>query len=83
MARTDTEPVEFDRQPVPALVTEETKPDIEGFLTRLQALSDEFGIYIDGCGCDGSPWLETADLSQGQIMSDISTQPKADNASRS
>jgi hypothetical protein len=30
---------------------------IKEFLDKLSKLSDEYNIYIKGCGCCGSPWL--------------------------
>lgn len=30
---------------------------LERFLQELTALSDKYEIYIEGCGCCGSPWL--------------------------
>ena len=30
---------------------------IRMFLQELTALSDKYEIYIEGCGCCGSPWL--------------------------
>ena len=30
---------------------------IRAFLQELTALSDKYEIYIEGCGCCGSPWL--------------------------
>lgn len=39
--------------------SEEAKGDVEEFLKELTALSQKYGIIIAGCGCDGSPWLET------------------------
>ena len=27
------------------------------FLQELTALSDKYQIYIEGCGCCGSPWI--------------------------
>lgn len=30
---------------------------LERFLQELSALSDRYKIYIEGCGCCGSPWL--------------------------
>ncbi len=30
---------------------------LRAFLQELTALSDKYGIYIEGCGCCGSPWL--------------------------
>lgn len=31
---------------------------IRMFLQELSALSKKYDIYIDGCGCCGSPWIE-------------------------
>lgn len=31
---------------------------IRMFLQELTALSDKYDIYIDGCGCCGSPWIK-------------------------
>ena len=30
---------------------------LRAFLQELTALSDKYEIYIEGCGCCGSPWL--------------------------
>ena len=30
---------------------------LRAFLQELTALSDKYDIYIEGCGCCGSPWL--------------------------
>ena len=30
---------------------------LKAFLQELTALSDKYEIYIEGCGCCGSPWL--------------------------
>lgn len=30
---------------------------LRSFLQELTALSDKYEIYIEGCGCCGSPWL--------------------------
>lgn len=37
---------------------------IRMFLQELTALSDKYEIYIEGCGCCGSPWLN--DLKSGK-----------------
>lgn len=37
------------------------KKDIEGFLKELTNLSLSYGIIVGGCGCCGSPYLESAD----------------------
>lgn len=33
----------------------EAKLDFEGFVAKLNELSKEYGIWISGCGCCGSP----------------------------
>lgn len=34
-------------------------PDnVKEFLKELTELCDKYNIYIKGCGCCGSPWLE-------------------------
>ena len=30
---------------------------LKGFLEELTIISAKYGIYIDGCGCCGSPYL--------------------------
>ena len=40
------------------------------FLQELTALSDKYEIYIKGCGCCGSPWLE--DLKSGNSYDNLS-----------
>lgn len=37
---------------------------LKAFLQELTALSDKYEIYIEGCGCCGSPWLN--DLQAGK-----------------
>jgi hypothetical protein len=32
------------------------------FLLKLSELSNQYGIKISGCGCCGSPWLQTFDV---------------------
>ena len=36
----------------------EQKARIEVFLHELTGLCKKYDIYIKGCGCCGSPWLE-------------------------
>ena len=36
----------------------EQKARIEVFLHELTGLCEKYDIYIKGCGCCGSPWLE-------------------------
>lgn len=30
---------------------------LRAFLQELTALSDKYEMYIEGCGCCGSPWI--------------------------
>jgi hypothetical protein len=39
-----------------------TKEQVDKFLRGLEALTAETGIYIDGCGCCGSPSFNKYDL---------------------
>lgn len=43
---------------------------IRAFLQELTALSDKYEIYIEGCGCCGSPWLN--DLQAGKSYDNLS-----------
>ena len=36
----------------------EQKARIQVFLHELTGLSQKYDIYIKGCGCCGSPWIE-------------------------
>lgn len=33
---------------------------LERFLKELSGISKKYGIYVDGCGCCGSPYLSTS-----------------------
>lgn len=35
-----------------------TREEALQFLAALQAVSNAYGIVVDGCGCHGSPWME-------------------------
>ena len=35
--------------------------DIEEFLEKLSELSNNYGLYISGCGCCGSPYIVRMD----------------------
>lgn len=35
--------------------------DVDGFLAELARLSETYSIYIGGCGCCASPYLEAVD----------------------
>jgi hypothetical protein len=41
-------------------------PKIEAFLKALTQLSLDHGVFIRGCGCCGSPWVEANDKSSGR-----------------
>lgn len=40
--------------PEPVGVSDER---LRAFLQELTALSDKYEMYIEGCGCCGSPWI--------------------------
>jgi len=42
---------------------------LESFLQELTALSDKYEIYIEGCGCCGSPWLN--DIKAGKSYDNL------------
>lgn len=42
---------------------------IRMFLQELTTLSDKYEIYIEGCGCCGSPWLN--DLKSGKSYDNL------------
>lgn len=42
---------------------------LERFLQELTALSDKYEIYIEGCGCCGSPWLN--DIQAGKSYDNL------------
>lgn len=42
---------------------------LRAFLQELTALSDKYEIYIEGCGCCGSPWLN--DLQAGKSYDNL------------
>ena len=35
-----------------------TQKELESFLAELTALSEKHNLYIGGCGCCGSPWID-------------------------
>ena len=35
-----------------------TKKELESFLADLTALSEKHNLFIGGCGCCGSPWID-------------------------
>ena len=35
-----------------------TQKELESFLAELTALSEKYNLYIGGCGCCGSPWID-------------------------
>lgn len=37
---------------------------LKAFLQELTALSDKYEIYIEGCGCCGSPWVNDIQASK-------------------
>lgn len=45
--------------------------DIIDFLKELTILCEKHGIFINGCGCDGSPWLtnKTTEENYGDNLS--------------
>lgn len=44
------------------------------FLEKLSALTREYGIVINGCGCCGSPWLEDmSNIKRENILLDYLT----------
>lgn len=42
---------------------------LRAFLQELTALSDKYEIYIGGCGCCGSPWLN--DIKAGEYYDNL------------
>jgi len=38
-----------------------TKSDVENFKKELQKLYEQYHIFVTGCGCCGSPWLESSE----------------------
>lgn len=42
---------------------------LKAFLQELTALSDKYEIYIGGCGCCGSPWLN--DIQAGKYYDNL------------
>ncbi len=42
---------------------------LRSFLQELTALSDKYEIYIEGCGCCGSPWLN--DIQSGKSYDNL------------
>ena len=38
-----------------------TRSELNKFLEELTELTKKYGIQINGCGCCGSPYLETLD----------------------
>lgn len=43
---------------------------LRSFLQELTALSDKYEIYIGGCGCCGSPWIN--DIPAGKYYDNLS-----------
>lgn len=44
-------------------LTDQQKTD---FLTKLTELTRETGIVIHGCGCCGSPWVDSVEITSDQ-----------------
>ncbi len=38
---------------------EQLDPDTRAFILDLEALTRKYGLAVAGCGCCGSPWLES------------------------
>jgi hypothetical protein len=34
---------------------------VDGFLAGMAKLTEQYGLYLGGCGCCGSPYLATVD----------------------
>ncbi len=43
-----------------ALMTDDERDKLLGFLAELRDLCGKYGYEIGGCGCCGSPWLNTS-----------------------
>ena len=41
-------------------MTDDERDKLLGFLTELRDLCGKYGYEIGGCGCCGSPWLNTS-----------------------
>lgn len=46
---------------------QDSTPDYDNFLDDLQWLCDQYGIYIEGCGCCDSPWLTCKDKAHYKV----------------
>lgn len=64
------EPVRIELQERGAGVNSER---LRAFLQELTALSDKYEIYIEGCGCCGSPWLN--DIQAGKSYDNLTYGP--------
>ena len=55
-------------------MSEDIKPNYDGFLKGLAALTSKYGIAIGGCGCCGSPYLRDGEKPGGVNGSTTDTQ---------